>query len=261
MPALYAHYRFGKLLLPRLPADVRGAIMRHRNLFDAGLQGPDFLFYYKPAAKSPVSDLAHTFHYQTGATFFSTACRTLRGDAGEPEQAYLYGLLGHYCLDALCHPFIHRESREGNPGHNAIESEFDRYLLELDGVKRPQSYPRCRLLKLSKDDCDIVCRFYPPTTPDQIREATSAMRRYTCLMTCGNPVHRTAARAVLHALGGERTGLLIPPKGDPVHARRNEALLACFAQAMVQYPALLEQIRDHLTFREPFGPEFDRIFG
>lgn len=261
MPAIYAHYRFGKLLLPKLPADVRGAIMRHRQLFDAGLQGPDFLFYYKPTAKNPISALARTFHQQSGATFFSAACRTLRGDAGEPEQAYLYGLLGHYCLDSLCHPFILEESREGTPGHNAIESEFERYLMALDGIKRPQTYPRSRLLKLSKKDCSIVCKFYPATTPEQIREATSAMTRFTLLMTCSNPVHRGAAKAVLHALGSERTGLLIPPKADPAHTRRNEALLCLFAQAMTLYPALLEQVRDHLTFRESFGPEFDRSFG
>ena len=58
MPAIYAHHRFGNLILPGLPADVRGAIMRNRSLFDAGLQGPDFLFYYKPTAKNPVYALA-----------------------------------------------------------------------------------------------------------------------------------------------------------------------------------------------------------
>ncbi len=261
MPAIYAHYRFGKLLLPKLPADVRGAIMRHRQLFDAGLQGPDFLFYYKPATKNPVSALARTFHRQPGAAFFSTACRTLRGDTGEAELAYLYGLLGHYCLDSLCHPFILEQSREGTIGHNAIESEFERYLMALDGIKRPQSYPRSRLLKLSKSDCSIVSKFYPPTTPDQIREAAATMTRSTALMTCGNPVHRTAARAVLHTLGSERIGLLIPSKANPAHTPRNEALLILFAQAMTLYPPLLEQVRDHLTFREPFGPEFDRSFG
>ena len=38
MPAGYAHYRFGKLLLPHLPADVRQTIQRFRRMYDAGLQ-------------------------------------------------------------------------------------------------------------------------------------------------------------------------------------------------------------------------------
>ena len=261
MPAIYAHYRFGKLILPKLPADVRGAIQRHRSLFDAGLQGPDFLFYYKPATKNSVSALARTFHYQTGGAFFAAACRNLYSNAGEPEQAYLYGLLGHYCLDALCHPYIGTQARTGTVSHNAIESEFERFLLELDGIKRPQSYPRSRLVKLTKEDCRIVSKFYPGVTPEQVREATATMARSTGLMTCGNPIHRAAARVVLRTLGSERPGLLIPPKADPAHAGRNEALLACFTQALAQYLLLLEQIRDHITFREPFGTEFDRIFG
>ena len=47
MPASYAHYRFGKLLLPNLPSDVRQTIQRFRRMYDLGLQGPDFFFYYK----------------------------------------------------------------------------------------------------------------------------------------------------------------------------------------------------------------------
>lgn len=261
MPSIYAHYRFGKLILPRLPADVRGVIQRHRSLFDAGLQGPDFLFYYKPTSKNPINALARTFHYQTGAAFFAAACRNLHSDAGDPEQAYLYGLLGHYCLDALCHPYIREQSKDGNVSHNAIESEFERFLLELDGIKRPQTYPRSRLLKLAKADCRTVSRFYPGVTPEQVREATATMSRATGLMTCGNPIHRAAAKTVLRTLGTEQTGLLMPPKADPACAGHNEALLNRFNQAMRQYPVLLEQIRDHITFREPFGGEFDRIFG
>lgn len=42
MPASYAHYRFGKQVLPALPAEIRQNIQRFRRLYDMGLQGPDF---------------------------------------------------------------------------------------------------------------------------------------------------------------------------------------------------------------------------
>ena len=45
MPSLYAHNRFGRQLLPGLPADVRRPIQRCHSLYDMGLQGPDFFFY------------------------------------------------------------------------------------------------------------------------------------------------------------------------------------------------------------------------
>lgn len=261
MPAIYAHYRFGNLILPKLPADVRGAIQRNRHLFDAGLQGPDFLLYYRPASSNPVSDLSRTFHSQTGAVFFDAACRTLERTSTEAELAYLYGLLGHYCLDSYCHPLVDQQVKNHRVGHHAMESAFERYLLELDGVARPESYPRGRLLKLTKKECQTVSGFFPGTTPEQIREAFKSMRRFTGLMTCGNPLHRTAAKAVLYVMGRERTGLLLPSKAETGHRERNEALLDRFAQAMVQYPVLLEQVRDHITFREPFGEGFEKIFG
>ena len=46
MPSSYAHYRFGTQVLDLMPADIREPILRNRALFDAGLQGPDFLFFH-----------------------------------------------------------------------------------------------------------------------------------------------------------------------------------------------------------------------
>ena len=70
MPASYAHYRFGKLLLPQLPADVRQTIQRFRRMYDLGLQGPDFFFYYNIFMKTSTGALGSTFHRQTGQEFF-----------------------------------------------------------------------------------------------------------------------------------------------------------------------------------------------
>lgn len=261
MPALYAHHRFGKLVLPGLPADVRGAIMRNRSLFDAGLQGPDFLFYYKPTGENPVNSLATSLHQQTGRDFFTAICRMLPQNPQEPELAYLYGLLAHYCLDSLCHPYIQSHFPEGTPGHSAMESEFERFLLLRDGCKRPHTYPRSRLMKVSKADSALICKFYPPATGSQIREAAAGMRHVTSLITCGNPIHRTAALQILRLFGKERKGLLVPPKSDPTQEARNQQLLELFRRAQIRYPVLLEQLRDHLSFREPLGPEFDPTFG
>ena len=52
MTANYAHYRFGKQLLPQLPADVRQCIQRFRRMYDMGLHGPDIFFYHNPLMKS-----------------------------------------------------------------------------------------------------------------------------------------------------------------------------------------------------------------
>ena len=66
MPASYAHYRFGKLLLPSLPVHVRQTIQRFRRMYDMGLQGPDFFFYYNPFLHTATGELGRVFHRQTG---------------------------------------------------------------------------------------------------------------------------------------------------------------------------------------------------
>ena len=130
MPASYAHYRFGNLLLPGLPGDVRLCVQRFRRMYDAGLQGPDFFFYFCPGLNTATYALGHRFHMQSGREFFSRACTAADSDAA---RAYLYGVLGHYCLDSVIHPFIDRLESEGKAKHIPLESEFERFLLEKDG--------------------------------------------------------------------------------------------------------------------------------
>ncbi|MFR6562262.1 MAG: hypothetical protein ACLUR5_10025 [Eubacterium ventriosum] len=42
MPSAYAHYKFGKMVIPGLPKDIKNVIKKYPAPFKAGLQGPDF---------------------------------------------------------------------------------------------------------------------------------------------------------------------------------------------------------------------------
>ena len=170
------------------------------------------------------------------------------------KWAVLGALMGSIggVLGAVFHHALHFVT------HLRLEHTWLVLLLPIGGLLSVGWY---RLLKLKKEDFSLISRFYPPASPDQIREAVAATRQITGLITCGNPVHRLAATAVLHGLGNERIGLMVPPKSNPALAESNEKLRSLFNQALLLYPALLEQLRDHLSFREPFGADFDRIFG
>lgn len=261
MPSLYAHHRFGEQILPRLPADIRGTIARHRAMFDSGLQGPDFLFFYKPSSKNPIRALAGAIHRQSGREYFTHICRELRIDSDEEILAYLFGLLGHYCLDSVCHPFIRSRTGSDSHKHNAMESEFERYLLARDGVKKPHTYPRSRLTRLNQHQCGLIRSFYEPAAGEEIFVAAQSQRLFISLLTCSNGLHRAIAGAVVQSLGEDTMGLIIPPKPDPEFSADNEPLLALFDQALERYPQLMDRLRDHLTFREPLSEGFDAIFG
>lgn len=255
MPSCYAHYRFGRQVLPSVPADVRQVIEKHRPLFDLGLQGPDFFFYYRPGLHAPERKLGQKFHHQTGAVFFGRICRELEA-LTEEEEAYLYGLLGHYCLDTACHPRIREIAREDDLRHNRLESEFDRYLLEKDGVRRPHFRDRGSFLPCGVSNCAVAARFYPGATESQIREALWSMRLILGLLM----VHPGAKR-VLKWMGGAHPGLLMENYGDSACRPVNEQLLRLYEQALRQYPVCLAQLREHRTSGKPFGKEMEGIFG
>lgn len=255
MPSAYAHYRFGQQLLSVLPKPVRLPVQRHRSLFDLGLQGPDFFFYYKLGKDTPVKRLAQEYHHRTGKSVFSAACRTL-GKPSEEERAYLHGLLAHYCLDACCHPIVYRVTGENSLAHNAMESEFDRFLLACDGVKSPHSYHRGRTVRCSGAAAAVIARFYPEAKPGQIRLGLNTMGTVLGLLT----IH-AGAKAVLDLMGDPNPGLLMHKSEDPAFASFNQELLYGYNRAVEQYPVLAQQLQSHMTLGEALGDQFEAIFG
>ncbi len=255
MPSTYAHHAFGVQTLPTLPADIRRPIQRYRELFDLGLQGPDFFFFYQPGKDTPVKKLGRKYHYQTGSEFFGRICRE-RNRPEEEELSYLYGLMGHYCLDSVCHPLIHQLSEEDSLIHNRVESEFDRYLMAQEGFRRPHFHDRGMYLKCSRHNCEIAARFYPDAKVHQVQEALRTMRLVLGLLT----VH-PAAKQVVRLMGGAYPGLLMENHADPACKAVNEQLQERFDTAMQRYPVCLRQLHGHMTFGEPFGEELEGIFG
>lgn len=259
MPSGYAHYRFGNQLLPLLPREIRQRVDRHRNLYDMGLHGPDLFLYYDPARKNQVAPLSDLFHYQSGEAFFSRVCRRCRMEPSEPALAYLYGLLAHYCLDSLCHPFVYQHTWDGSLGHLALETEFDRYLLEKDGKLPPHTQDCSGHIRLNRDECAVAAGFYPQATGAIIAQCTRNMAWATKVLANPSPAFRKIMAAVLQ-LTPRYAQLLMPETPDPRCAHLDKDLEDLYHQALVLYPRLLEQITAHLGHGTDLGEEFSAPF-
>lgn len=259
MPSGYAHYRFGAQLLPTLPREVRQVIDRHRSLYDVGLHGPDLFLYYDPARKNRIALLSDHYHGMTGQVLFSRACKRLRLEPAEPALAYLYGLLGHYCLDALCHPFVFRHTRDGLVGHLAMETEFDRYLLDLDGKRPPHTQDCSRHIRLTRKECAVAADCYPQVTGADIARCTRNMSWATWLLTWSSPLYRKAMGAVLR-FAPQYTQLVMPEEPNPLCAHLDRELEGLYQDALALYPRLLEQITANLRHGTPLGPDFAPAF-
>lgn len=143
MPAIYAHLRFGDEVVAYLPPSFRACAEKFPEAFHLGTQGPDILFYHQPMKKNEIRSFGMKMHVgQEGGIFFAKQAKQLSKDGvlrmedgalvSTKEAAYLMGFLCHFTLDVHCHPLIDGNTSE-KLTHGKIESEFDKYLLRLDG--------------------------------------------------------------------------------------------------------------------------------
>ncbi len=261
MPANYAHYRFGSALLPAMPADARRTVQRFRSLYDVGLHGPDIFFYYTPIIKSSTGSLGVKYHAQTGQEFFQRVCRAVRMERSEASLAYLFGVLSHYCLDSVCHPYVMEHSNASDATHMEIETEFDRFLLAKDGKIPPHAQNLSQHLRLTPGECETVAKFYPaaglPTVKDSLRSFLFATR----LLCAPEGARRTILKTGMDIFTPDLTGMMMTTTPNPRCQQHDEPLFALYQQAVEQFPEMLNQLQAHMTYNAPFGKEFEQIFG
>lgn len=261
MPSIYAHYRFGAALLPNMPGDVRRTIQRFRRLFDMGLHGPDIFYYYSPLIRSGASFLGIKYHEQTGQDFFQRVCRAVRLERSEAAQAYLYGVLCHYCLDTHCHPFVEEQSALCGAGHAQIETEFDRFLLETDGKLPPDPRYLTPHMRLTPGECETVAKFYPPASSRNVESAIKNMAFFTGLLCTPEGAKRKVLTKGIDLVAPEFRGMVMTTGPDPKCSHLDDGLLSLYGKAAAAFPEMLSQLQAHMTYSAPFGAEFEGIFG
>lgn len=257
MPAIYTHDRFGSALLETLPAEIRKIVTRFPRLYRAGLQGPDFFFYYSPGIQTSIGALGSVFHHQSGTEFFTRAAQAADTEAG---RAYLWGLLAHYALDSVCHPYVREQVESGSMNHLQLESEFERYLMALDGVASPETHHRGKQLKLTRGECVTVAAFFPPAEPGHVNRAVKFMVWCQKVFAFPQGMKRRLVVRVLKSLGGSRPYLLVPSRAEPKFKAVDQQMLALYTQALERYPLLLTQLQEHMTHGAPLGTEFEPVF-
>ena len=252
MPANYAHHRFGKQVLKTMPPEARQCIQRFRRMYDLGLHGPDIFFYFNPFLKTSVGDLGVQMHLTTGQDFFPRACKAASSEAA---RAYLYGLLGHYCLDSFCHPTVNRLDAIGEAKHAVLESEFDRALLTLDGEAHPETFDMSKKLKPTRGECMTVAEFYPGATGGNVSRSVKFMAFAIRFLA------KPSREKLLKKLKPSLAENMIPAKENEELAVYVSELKALYDQAVEKYPALLEQLLAHMETEEPLGEGFEKDFG
>lgn len=253
MPSHYAHYRFGRDCLPLLPSRQQRIVKQFRRIFDVGLQGPDIFFYRNIFLRDSAAAMANHTHQESGADFFTRCCDTVRREPGEAAQAYLLGLLCHFTLDKTLHPLVLAHTADGSIGHAEMETEFDRFLLQLDGRRQPNTCDLSPHVKLTPGECDTVSRFYPGFGTLSVWFSVKGMSGSMKILALPNgPFRRFIEKGAgkrlrqhfMHRLPNRRC------------AHLNDGLLEAYRQALADFPALAAQLQDHLDRGAPLGEAF-----
>ena len=261
MPANYAHYRFGAAMLAAMPGDIRRTADRFRRLYDAGLHGPDIFFYYNPLWKTGTGSLGSRIHRQPGREIFGRICRNLRLEPSRAGEAYLYGLLCHYTLDSACHPFIVEQERLGLAEHIELETEFDRFLLDMDGKIPAEHQDISPHMRLAAGEWDTVARCYPGVTGKAVGTCLRHMVLATKALAIRGKTGRELLKKGMGLANWEYRGFVMTSGPNPHCDKLDKDLYECYRRAEERFPELLMELSAHLAYNAPLGADFSATFG
>ncbi len=261
MPTTYAHYRFGCDALAAMPEDIQMIIKQHRQIFDFGVHGPDLLFYNKPFNLNRINQIGYSSHERTGTAFFTQAAKAVKSAADQDAAlSYILGVLCHFALDRECHPYVAEKEQTG-ASHSEIESSFDRYLMEKDGLD-PLRHKVTRHLLPSQLSALVIADFYPPLTPRDIYHTEKAMVFYLNALIAPPGPKRKAILAGLKAAGQASTGdMLIPLRQNPKCWDSDKILWGHYQDALRLMDTLRPELLAHIQTGAPLGIGFCHTFG
>lgn len=233
MPSTYAHYRLGKEVAEALEGEAWHSISMYRQLYLIGLHGPDILFYYKPLKSNPVNRIGFGMHERPGIEFFRHAVKVIEKKTNkEPYLAYMYGVMCHFALDVSCHGYIDKKIAESGVTHAEIEVEFDRMLMEKDGLD-PLRHSLTDHIVPSMRNARVISCFYDGTTPEQVQVALKGMIHNNKLLLAPSRIKRMFVNGILKVSGNykEMHGLMVNYKPNPLCADSNEKLMYLYNAA------------------------------
>ncbi len=203
MPSLYAHNSFGTDVYKQLPNNLKKIIRTYPKAFKAGLQGPDFLFFYRPFMKCAPNKLGYAQHGEP-FTGFLDKIRPILQKKGKNcgEYAYMLGFICHFLLDSESHTYINKKAEKPGYNHLVMEIEFDRYLMKKD-KKNPLLYPAWKHINWDKETLDAIHGIYHcfEIPREKIKKSLRSMSFIKWYLTTGRTFRRLFVRLTMFLSG------------------------------------------------------------
>lgn len=264
MASSYAHYRFGQRVLTLLPPETQELIKRYPDYYNLGLHGPDVLFYHHALKENPVSRLGFDLHELSGLSFFQNAASVLRQfrhkEDFEAALSYVYGMLCHFALDSSVHAFVGDYEKKNGIAHVGIETEFDRFLMVIDG-KNPIKTHLTDHIHPSSSLASICRRFYPGITQQEMTDAINGMKQIDRLLCAPGILKRGFLYGLMKLLGRYDSlhWHFVGFHPNPLCKESNRRMKALYHQALplartliTDFPSFMEEGTIHPNYRFNF---------
>ena len=264
MPCIYAHDSFGRKVKEQLPKELQTIINHHKKEFSAGLQGPDFLFFYHPLRKLRTNQIGYWQHRQPAAPFLEKMLPKVRKEGTDSGlYAYLLGYICHFMLDSECHSYIIPMTSRPGLFHLTIENEFDRHLLKKDG-HTPVTYPIWKKIRYSEDIINAIHKAYESlqVSRKQIRKSLRGMRFYKRILSGGRSIKRGIIRLgmFLSMHYRELEGHMMNLRPKKYARQTNQSLQLIFDNAVSATKDLLQDFHLTVTTGKPLNKRFSSTF-
>lgn len=280
MPSIYAHYAFGQRIVEDLPYAMRKCIACARPHFDLGLQGPDF-FYYGSVYRNKVAlNFGNRLHEEPMRSTLETILQsfdlkpdTERGGLTMEHSAYLMGLIGHFTLDSIVHPYVYR-IQETLANHLALETDFDAFLLKESG-RNPWEFPMDKLCptdqSVLRTVSEVYAHWYEIITPGRVMASITDFHYLRSRMCTPTPWRYSLVTRIMKVFGVYEAyrGMLIAPDTDVHPGGGNwpdkpddaiEIIHNLYLEAMLQYRENLNDFRMRLEKNMELPEFFDRNY-
>lgn len=262
MPSTYAHYRIGQEVIKQLSDPVREIIMENKELYDIGLHGPDILFYYHPLKVDPVNSIGYRLHEHSGKFFFERAAKVIENSSRKKEElAYIFGFICHFALDSTCHGYIDEKIAKSGISHAEIEVEFDRSLMEEDGLDQIR-HELTKHIVPSIKNAQVIAAFFPETSPKQIETALEGMIKYNHLLLAPSKLKRMIVYRLLHLTGNykEMHGLMVNFKANSACEDSSRKLKQLYQAAKERSVCLINEYSEYILKENKLNALYDFTF-
>ncbi len=173
MPNIITHVLFARELEEKLNDEAKQWIQHNHALYEIACNGPDFLYFHGVTPtnlkkKSKVRTLGKYCHRKEVNAFFKSCLNVIRqetdNEVKKDEITYVMGLISHWALDAITHPYIFYRTGSGNAistfRHHKIESILDAIMLKVKEEKTIKDFKAYEICQVDIHDVKAIARLY-----------------------------------------------------------------------------------------------------